>query len=87
MFYWYSRLLAMEISNQDRVLALRSLISYYHTEIPNLTDRWGSVSHDMSKKKFGEKLHLQKQLFDLDPDDSSNLLEIGHTYKKLERYV
>ena len=85
VFYWYGRLLEMDISNQDRIAALHGRLAYYHEEMPILTDRWGLASNNLTKKKFEEKLKLQKQLIHVDPDDYSNLLEIGHTYKKLLR--
>ena len=85
VFYWYGRLLEMDISNPDRITALHGRLAYYHEEMPILTDRWGLASNNLTKKKFEEKLKLQKQLIHVDPDDYSNLLEIGHTYKKLKR--
>jgi hypothetical protein len=86
VFYWYGRVLEMDISNQDRITALHGRLLYYHEEMPILTNPgWGLTSNNLTKKKYEEKLKLQKQLIHVNPDDYSNLLGIGHTYKKLLR--
>jgi hypothetical protein len=52
VFYWYGRLLEMDISNPDRITALHGRLAYYHEEMPILTDRWGLASNNLTKRSL-----------------------------------